>query len=176
MREDGTIPLQTTQLFLRRFVPEDAESIFAGWARDKDVTRFLRWNPHESIRETRAILKNWCAAYDEEPDYYNWAICLKDGRLIGSIGVMPGRLGCEIGYALAKAYWGRGYATEALIAVRDYLFTSGVEPLWCCYAEENPASGRVIQKAGFCFAAAQTYESYDHTRQFCCRCCRYPAE
>jgi ribosomal-protein-alanine N-acetyltransferase len=118
----------------------------------------------------------WCAAYEEDPHYYNWAVCETGGTLIGSIGVMPGRLGCEIGYALARPFWGRGYAAEALIAVRDYLSGLGIAPLWCCHAVENPASGRVMEKAGFRYDHEDEYESYDHTRRFRCRCCRYPAE
>lgn len=174
--EEGTAPLETPRLSLRRFAPTDAEAIFTGWAADAEVTRFLRWSAHQSAAETRALLKGWCAAYDEEPGYHNWAVCLKNGELIGSIGAAPGRHGLEIGYALARAHWGNGYATEALAAVRDHLAGLGLCPLWCCYAVQNAASGRVIAKAGFVDAGADSYESFDHTRQFDCRCCRYPAE
>lgn len=177
MRQDeGTVPIRTSRLALRRFSLCDAQDIFTRWASDAKVTRYLRWNPHASVSETSALLKNWCSAYEEETAYYNWAICLLDKTLIGSIGVMPGKHGTEIGYALCCDYQGNGYATEALVAVRNYLTGIGVSPLWCCYAPENAASGRVIEKAGFVFSGTDVYESYDHTRQFNCRCCRYPAE
>lgn len=174
--EEATVPLKTEHLFLRRFTPQDADAFYDGWAHDAEATRFLRWNPHQSKAETQGILRVFCAAYAEDPDYYNWAICEKDGALVGSIGVMPGRLGDEIGYVIARRAWGRGYATQALVTVRDYLCLRKKGVLWCCYAVQNSASGRVIEKAGFRFDHEDHYESYDHTRQFSCRCCRYPAE
>ena len=56
---------------------------------------------------------------------------------------------CEIGYVLGKDYWGRGMMTEALKAVLDFCFTqAGFQKVRARYASLNPASGRVMEKAG----------------------------
>jgi len=56
---------------------------------------------------------------------------------------------CEIGYILGKNYWGRGLMTEALKAVLDFCFTqAGFQKVRARYASLNPASGRVMEKAG----------------------------
>ena len=58
-------------------------------------------------------------------------------------------LSCEIGYVLGKAYWGHGIMTEALKAVLDFCFTqAGFQKVRARYASLNPASGRVMEKAG----------------------------
>lgn len=170
---DGTVPLQTERLFLRRFTLADAPAIYTGWAQDTAVTRYLRWNPHQSLAETKALVKNWCCAYEEEPDFYNWAICRsEDGALLGSIGVMPCDTGLSIGYALRQRVWGQGYATEAVRAATAHLIGfAGISALWGIYASENAASGRVLEKCGFVYNHDASYESFDHTRQFACRCC-----
>ena len=66
------------------------------------------------------------------------------------------------------AYWGRGYAAEALRAVARYLFASeGQSVLTCCHALANPASGRVLQKCGFRAAGCGAYHKYDGTAVAC---------
>ena len=59
---------------------------------------------------------------------------------------------CEIGYVLGKAYWGRGIMTEALIAVLEFCFTQlDLQGVKARYASLNPASGRVMEKAGMSY-------------------------
>ena len=59
---------------------------------------------------------------------------------------------CEIGYVLGKDYWGRGMMTEALKAVLDFCFTqAGFQKVRARYASLNPASGRVMEKAGMSY-------------------------
>ena len=48
MRHAGTQELETDRLFLRRLLPEDADMMYANWASDPQVTRFLRWEPHKN--------------------------------------------------------------------------------------------------------------------------------
>ena len=59
---------------------------------------------------------------------------------------------CEIGYVLEKNYWGRGMMTEALKDVLDFCFTqAGFQKVRARYASLNPASGRVMEKAGMSY-------------------------
>ena len=54
----------------------------------------------------------------------------------------------EVGYAIGKKYWNRGYMTQALGAVIDFLFSKGIHKIICSHITENAASGRVMQKCG----------------------------
>jgi len=124
MEHKGTCMLETARLVLRRFEMADAQAMYDNWASDPEVTRYLTWQPHAGVDETRAILADWIAAY-ERPDHYHWAIVERElGEPIGSISVVDAddaaeRL--EVGYCIGSAWWNRGYTSEALAAVIDYL-------------------------------------------------------
>ena len=47
MRHAGTQTIETERLLLRPLTPEDAPMMYANWANDPDVTRWLRWEPHK---------------------------------------------------------------------------------------------------------------------------------
>ena len=47
MRHAGTQDIETPRLLLRRLLPEDAPQMYANWASDPEVTRYLRWEPHK---------------------------------------------------------------------------------------------------------------------------------
>jgi RimJ/RimL family protein N-acetyltransferase len=93
----------------------------------------------------------FCAAHAGPP--LDFAL-YEGGRLVGGIGVEPqsdvDRLTGEIGYWVGEAHWGRGIATRALRAASLYAFsTLGLERLEASVFEWNPASARVLEKAGF---------------------------
>ena len=184
MRHLGTVPLETPRLILRRLSPSDAIAMYETWTKDPAVSRFLRWEPHKDWIETAQLLAAWNCLYKND-DYYQWAICLKSsGALIGGISIIeseeqapdawckPGldfSAGVwEPGYCLGRAFWNQGYTTEALQAVRDFWFEQANGPwLACCHAVENPASGRVMQKAGWQFDHAAVYHKFDGTPVDC---------
>ncbi len=166
LRHSGTVELHTSRLTLRRYAPDDAQEMFDNWANDKRVTRFLTWTPHESPAATRLLLEDWCARY-ANPSWYNWGIEY-EGKLIGSISVV--RLDeqserAELGYCLACAFWNCGLMTEAVSAVRDYLFAEiGFHRLEISHAVKNPGSGRVAQKCGFRYEGTKR-ESFKTTAE-----------
>lgn len=184
MRHAGTETIETERLVLRRLMPEDAPDMFKNWANDPAVTRWLRWEPHKDVFETYALLTAWAELY-KNPDYYQWAITEKgQGKAIGSISLMqelamdshrdewPGA-DCsegiwEPGYCLGRAWWGKGYMTEALWAVVNYWFTR-TDGSWltCCHAKANPASGAVMRKAGFIYNHEAQYHKFDGTPVDC---------
>ena len=51
MRHAGTQTIETERLLLRPLTPEDAPMMYANWANDPDVTRWLRWEPHKNVDE-----------------------------------------------------------------------------------------------------------------------------
>lgn len=149
----GTKTIRTERLVLRRFTPDDADAMFANWANDERVTRYLTWTPHGSAEFTRQLLTAWCAEYGRD-DYYNWAIT-ENGTPIGNISVVlvngKHEYAC-IGYCLGHDRWGRGIMTEAARAVIDFLFDEvGFNRIEISHATKNPASGRVAQKCGLTY-------------------------
>lgn len=148
----GTRIMETDRLILRRFTIDDAQDFFDHWANDPEVTKYMTWKPHKNIEITQAVLALWLNAY-EHADNYHWAIVLKEGaKLIGSISIMnieDTYERSEVGYCLAKDYWNQGIMTEALKAVIDFGFARvGFNRIQACHYAENPASGRVMVKAG----------------------------
>ena len=127
MKAVGTQPIETERLILRRFVEGDAQAMFDNWASRSENLTYVTWNPHLNVEQTRNSIGNWVKSYDD-PDYYKWAICLKENpdHVIGDIslvGVHEENSSCEIGFEQVDA----------------------------CYVSLNPASGRVMEKAGMTF-------------------------
>ncbi len=156
MKAIGTRMLQTDRLILRRFVESDAEAMFQNWASSAENLTYVTWDPHPNLEVTRNSIRNWVASYDK-PNYYKWAICLKENpeQVIGDISIVEVdeiNSSCEVGYILGKNYWGSGMMTEALKAVLDFCFTqAGFQKVRARYASLNPASGRVMEKAGMSY-------------------------
>ena len=185
MRHAGTQDIETPRLLLRRLLPEDAPQMYANWASDPEVTRWLRWTPHKDVAETRELLTAWALLYPNE-DYYQWAIVEKaSGQVFGSISIFNAALGdagqkafwpeldpsggiWEAGYCIGKHWWNHGFATEALKAAVNYWFEN-TDGGWltCCHAKENPASGRVMEKAGFVYHHNTVYHKFDGTPVEC---------
>lgn len=145
--------IQTERLTLRSWRETDAASLYA-YASDPDVGPAAGWPPHRSIEESREIIRTVFTAP------HTFAICLPEtDEPVGSIGLMPPRcelnrrddgLELEVGYWIAKPFWGRGFAPEAVRAMQRYAFdTLGCKALWCGYYEGNNKSLRVQQKCGF---------------------------
>lgn len=156
MKNIGTKEIETDRLILRRLTVEDAESAYYGWCTDKDVAMYVTWDVHGSIEETKELYKTWVQDY-ESLETYRWGVEVKDTHeLIGTIDV-PSKKFLKygtyvIGYVYKKSAWGKGYGTEALKAVIKYLFEEvGAETIYADYMVNNPASGKVMKKAGMTF-------------------------
>ena len=151
MRDIGTRLILTPRLQLRRHRPEDAADIFSGWAGSPSIAHLLRCPPLADLREAEAVVRGWCFAYDEEPDFYRWAITLRGSSvLIGSIHLALTEGGWEPSYVISPRWQGRGYAKEALKAALAYLAdAAGADRFIARRLAENDASGAVLAAAGF---------------------------
>ena len=152
MQKTGTQRIETHRLILRPFTMEDAEDMFANWASDPEVTKYLTWPAHSSVEITRMVLGSWIPRY-ADGGYFQWAVEWKEtGAVIGSIAVVKldeNTEAADLGYCLSRAFWGRGIMPEALRAVIDYLFdTVGLNRVAACHDPRNPKSGRAMEKAG----------------------------
>ena len=150
MNHLGSRVLKTERLVLRPFRASDAEEMYANWASDPEVTKYLTWTPHKSAEETRALLALW-EEESKKPDSYHWAITL-NGELIGDVALVSVNDWHEsavTGYCLSRKFWGKGIMTEAYGEVLRFLFEEvGFHRIASCHAVGNPASGKVMEKCG----------------------------
>lgn len=151
--------LYTSRLMLRPFQSGDAPMIFAHYAHDPEVTRHLTWNPHPCLAASEQFVA-YKLAYQEAPRHYGWVIVLA-GEVVGGIDLVNEHPlhGFEIGYVLGRAYWGKGYMSEAFHEVLRFFF-SETDYLYCQMEAEvdNLASRRVIEKQGFHYLRDESKE------------------
>lgn len=127
----------------------DAAEIFASYAQDPDVTKYLVWTPHESIAETHEFLESCSQAWSEGTTF-PWVITLEDtGLVVGMIQAKVEGHQAEIGYVLTHDVWDRGFATEASRALIEWaLAQPEIWRVWAYTDIDNGASGRVLEKVG----------------------------
>lgn len=99
--------------------------------------------------------RSWLEAVVGARPISNFAIVVDD-EAVGGIGFSlqddVGYRSAEIGYWLGEEFWGRGIATDALVAVSNYAFSSyDLCRLFAHVFEWNPGSTRVLEKAGYSF-------------------------
>ena len=152
--------LETPRTLLRPFTEADAADLYA-YARDPRVGPIAGWKPHESVAESREIIRTVFSA----PNTFA-VVDRETGHVIGSAGFVaphkPGAAACqgrssEIGYALSPAYWGRGLMPEVTAELLRYGFQElDLDEIWCTHYQENHRSRRVIEKSGFLYAFTES--------------------
>jgi [ribosomal protein S5]-alanine N-acetyltransferase len=160
------VVLETERLLLRQFNMSDSEAMFHVFG-DAEVMKF-----GDGI-QTKEWIQNWLVTCLEE--YYpKWgfgpyAVVKRiNQEVVGYCGLfffpdINGQPEVEIGYRLARANWGCGYATEAALAVRDYAFNSlGLKRLIAMIDPQNTASLRVARKLGMVYKKEIMFEGYSH--------------
>ena len=139
---------RTPRLLLRPGFPEDAPALAAAIA-DEAIVRNLSTAPWPyRMRDAEAFL-----ASPRDPVLPSFLVFERtDGapRLVGSCGLGRRASGAvEMGYWIARAYWGRGFATEACGALIEIARALGLRQLAASHFIDNPASARVLDKLGF---------------------------
>jgi ribosomal-protein-alanine N-acetyltransferase len=141
---------ETARLVLRRPRRDDAPAMFARYAGDPEVTRYLGWATHQTVQDTRAFLDFSDNEWARWPAGPYMIESRADATLIGGTGLgFETRQQATTGYVLARDTWGCGYATEALIAMRELASRLGVERLYALCHPEHQASWHVLEKGGF---------------------------
>ena len=147
--------ITTDRLILRPFRETDLDDFYE-YASVPGVGEMAGWSAHKNKDESKTILDMFIS------EDKNFAICFKEsGKVIGSLGIemygaedklteFSSLYGRELGFVLAKPFWGKGLMTEAVNAVVKYLFDDlHFDFLLCGHFDSNPASSRVQQKCGF---------------------------
>lgn len=152
MKHKGTVTLETERLILRKFKESDVEPAFGNWMSHDSVTKYLTWQTHGDISDTREVIGSWIAQNDD-PARYMWAIELKEvGEAIGSVSVVSmdeAVNSVEIGYCIGEKWWHKGIVSEAVSALIGFFFTEvGVNRIAAYHDARNPNSGKVMQKCG----------------------------
>lgn len=138
---------RSERLLLRPPWPEDWHAVHAGIA-EESVVRNLARAPWPYAEDNA---RDWCALAPS-PYAPTFVVTLADsGEAIGCIGIDPSGEGgaMELGYWIARAHWGAGYATEAALGMIEIARMSGERQLTASHFVDNPASGKVLRKAGF---------------------------
>jgi len=165
MEHIGTKKISSKRLILRRYKVEDAKELIDGYVNQEE---FLYYSRHtsvtleEKIEELKAVEEKYASC----EDYYNWAITLKaTGAIIGGIHlhINLANDSAVFNYAIDNRYTNNGYMTEALNAVKDYVFNKmKLNRFEGACVLNNNASKRVMEKCGFI---------YEGTKRKCVKLC-----
>ncbi len=158
----SNVTLKTPRLVLRPWRESDLDDFYE-YASVDGVGQMAGWLPHKDKDESRTILARFIGGKK------TFAL-EKDGKVIGSLGVEKYReerlpefadKKCrELGYILAKPYWGQGLMPEAVSEVIRYLFEDvGLDAIFCGHFLRNTRSARVQEKCGFTHYTFSKFET-----------------
>ena len=134
------------------------------WQSDPEVNRYMIYPLYTDVEKTRA----WIAGLAVGDNEFGFEL-KETGKVIGAGGIKRQSDGdvWELGYNLNRAYWGRGYATEASKALIKWAYeTQGARDFTAAHATLNTASGNVIRKCGFRFDRFGEYSRIDDSETF----------
>ncbi len=154
MSDPAFVSLESARLVLRRFSSADAPA-FAAYRGDPEVARYQSWDETYSLADAERFISSLAGAHPGEPgDWFQFAVTDRaTGALFGDCALCvtaPDPAVAEIGYTLARAHHGHGYAGEAVEALIGYAFLElGVDRVRAIADERNAASIRVVERLGF---------------------------
>ena len=129
---------------------DDAEALFAEVASDPEVTRYLTWTPHPDVDETRRVITELFNVGDDR----TWLIVLREmGEIVGLYGLRRREShSVELGYCLARRWWGHGLMPEAVGLLLEHLQRDpGLYRVSATCHVDNTRSARVLERSGLSF-------------------------
>ena len=159
---DQNIILKGEKIYLRYLKKEDRRPLFENIYHDDEV---LRSFGAEYVEDYDSFTLDRMIDRSIELQMYLMAIVIKGSdEVIGYIFQRripnPFENTVEVGFAIGKRYWNQGYTSEALKLMIDLFFDKGVHKVTACHFENNPASGRVMEKAGMSYEGRRFDEYY----------------
>ena len=149
--------LETDRLLLRPLVASDADAIYA-LRSDAEIMRYIR--EPQNRRETENWIRLVSSRWQKDKLGFCGVVEKKTGVLTGWCGVwhLAETDEVEIGYAIAKEFWRRGFATEAAEVLLEYAFAQIKPDKITAVAEPgNTASRRVMEKLGMKFVRIDNF-------------------
>jgi RimJ/RimL family protein N-acetyltransferase len=149
------LELSTERLLLRELQPQDAPALFAVFS-DPVTVDYTEWEPFRTVSEAEWLV-NWARTSAEQDPrlVFAWGICQHNAQDTGVIGMVTLSIRnrsigeASLGYILLRSTWGRGFASEAGIAVVDFGFQQlQLHRITGACSPENVASARVLEKIG----------------------------
>lgn len=144
------LKLETENLIIREYTPEDTDALYPILS---DPVTMSFWPRPFTRREVEEWIGVNIRSYREN-GFGRYAVVLKStGKIIGDCGIriskVAGETVYDFGYIIDHRYWGKGYATEAAIAIKKYAFdVLGIDVLHANMPVEHNASERIAQKIG----------------------------
>lgn len=161
------IELKTNRLTLRPLNIRDLDTVHV-YASDIENTRYMINLPNDTIEETSQFLTNVTNEWEkDEPSFFEFAITF-DGKQIGAVSVCLNEQQTEgeLGWILNKKYWGKGYATEAAKAVKDFAINELKVSVLVAHCDcRNNASCNVMKKIGLTLASDNGVRQYPKTME-----------
>ena len=149
------IPIRTDRLLIRPFVADDAAGL-AARRNDPEVARLQNWELPYPLERAEKLVSELVAMEGPTNDEW-WMAVVADGETGGVLGDLALHLtwqgrSAEVGYTLAREHWGKGYATESLEALIEYLLDGlGVTRVFGMLHPDNVASAMVLERCGLLF-------------------------
>ena len=166
MAFEANIKLETDRLILRYMREEDTHDIFININHDKDV---LKYFIDKYVEDEKDMTLERTIEYCLSNHRYLFAIELKDTHEV--IGIIlqcstPDRIfaSSEIGFAIGKKHWNKGYVTEAFREIISFLFNEGVHKIIASHIVGNNASKRVMEKCHMIYEGRRKDEIYYHEK------------
>lgn len=143
------LSIETERLTITEFTLDMAQDVHKN-SLDEDNRRFVPDEVFETTEEARETVDFLMSRYGGSEGPFVFPVLLKDRTNIGYVQLVPVEDGWEIGYHIAKAYTGKGYAAEAVRAFLPVMMKEHHlnQIIGICVAE-NYASRRVMEKCGF---------------------------
>ena len=154
--------IQSARVMLREPQPADADAVFAGYASQADVLRYLDWPVQQSVADVRRLLSHELHRWLKDSAWVWMMVVTSEsaapspGTVIGQIELRPltypagSAHALRIGYVLAPAFQGRGLMREAIEAVMTHAFTA-LPAVWRIEAYcdvDNLSSARLLERVG----------------------------
>ena len=162
--------IETPRLVIRTFEPRDAGAWIA-MVNDPEVGRFLPPGPDATMATFQQALERR-HVMEREIGYAMWAVDDKaTGAFVGQCGIRPVEEGAgpeiDLAYHYTRVCWGKGYGTEAVIAVLAYgLGPVGLDRIMAVALPENTGSWRVMEKAGMRYEGLVDYYGLEGLKKY----------
>jgi ribosomal-protein-alanine N-acetyltransferase len=161
MKGSAHILFETERLIVRHYTKDDSNDFFL-LNGDEEIMRYIR--PAKTREEADQFLSEILQKLEEDPASGRWAVEEKHtGVFVGSFAFIPierTENKMQLGYALLKQNWGKGYATELTMGGLRYVFTkTSLTEIFAVTEILNTASQKVLLKAGFTFHSTYKEEA-----------------